>query len=151
MRTPPDPPLPTPPAALDRADWLIATALFVGLSVVYFLTLAGITSSNDGSHYALLRTMVENRAFTLNQFDDFAEGNDVAITPDGRLFSDRPPGTAVAGIPFYWLGGLLTQDPLPEREVTPAPLLIRFILRRQGQFLQELREQRDARRARTAS
>lgn len=30
-------------------------------------------------------------------------------------------------------------------------LLIRFILRRQGQFLQELREQRDARRARTAS
>ena len=113
MRTPPDPPLPTPPAALDRADWLIATALFVGLSVVYFLTLAGITSSNDGSHYALLRTMVANRAFTLNQFDDFAEGNDIAITPDGRLFSDRPPGTAVAGVPFYWLGGLLTQDPLP--------------------------------------
>ena len=70
--------------------------------------LSTITSSNDGSHYALLRTMVANRAFTLNQFDDFAEGNDIAITPDGRLFSDRPPGTAVAGIPFYWLGGLLS-------------------------------------------
>ena len=125
MRTPPDSPPPTQPAALDRADWLIAAALFAGLSLVYFMTLAGITSSNDGSHYALLRTMVANRAFTLNQFDDFAEGNDIAITPDGRLFSDRPPGTAVAGIPFYWLGGLLTQDPLPEKEVTPAPLLPR--------------------------
>ena len=125
MRTPSDSPPPTQPAALDRADWLIVAALFIGLSLVYFLTLAGITSSNDGSHYALLRTMVANRAFTLNQFDDFAEGNDVAITPDGRLFSDRPPGTAVAGIPFYWLGGLLTQDPLPEKEVTPAPLLPR--------------------------
>ena len=125
MRTPPDSPPPTQPAALDRADWLIAAALFAGLALVYFITLSGITSSNDGSHYALLRTMVANRAFTLNQFDDFAEGNDIAITPDGRLFSDRPPGTAVAGIPFYWLGGLLTQDPLPEKEVTPAPLLPR--------------------------
>ena len=113
MRTPSAPLPSTPSAALDRADWLIAAALFAGLSLVYFMTLAGITSSNDGSHYALLRTMVANRAFTLNQFDDFAEGNDIAITPDGRLFSDRPPGTAVAGIPFYWLGELLTQDPLP--------------------------------------
>ena len=67
MRTPPDSPPPTQPAALDRADWLIAAALFAGLSLVYFMTLAGITSSNDGSHYALLRTMVANRAFTLNQ------------------------------------------------------------------------------------
>ena len=113
MPTPtPNPPSPSPPA-LDRADRLVAAALFVGLALVTFMTLAGITGSNDGSHYALLRTMVENRAFTLNQFDDFAEGNDVAITPDGRLFSDRPPGTAVAAIPFYWLGGLLTADPLP--------------------------------------
>ena len=125
MRTPPDSPPPTPPAALDRADWLITTALFVVLSVVYFLTLAGITSSNDGSHYALLRTMAANRAFTLNQFDDFAEGNDIAITPDGRLFSDRPPGTAVAAIPFYGLGRVLTRDllpnPPPGREGTGMP------------------------------
>lgn len=100
------PPTPSEPAA--PGDRLIALGLFVGLVAVYFLTLAGITSSNDGSHYALLRTIADNRAFTLNQFDDFAEGNDIAITPDGRLFSDRPPGTAVAALPFYWLGGLLT-------------------------------------------
>ena len=113
MPTSPAPPTPPAPAALDRTDWLVAAALFVGLSLVYFMTLAGITGSNDGSHYALLRTIVDNRAFALMQFDDFAEGNDIAITPDGRLFSDRPPGTAVAGIPFYWLGGLLAEDPLP--------------------------------------
>jgi hypothetical protein len=97
----------------NRVDWSLSLALFMGLSFVYFATLSGITSSNDGSHYALLRTMVENRAFTLNQFDDFAEGNDVAITPDGRLFSDRPPGTALAAIPFYVLGGLLPDAPAP--------------------------------------
>lgn len=100
----------------DRTDRNIALGLFIALSALYFLTLSGITSSNDGSHYALLRTMVDNRTFSLNQFDDFAEGNDIAITPDGRLFSDRPPGTAVAAIPFYWLGGLLPPGaPLPSR------------------------------------
>lgn len=105
----------TPPRRepADTTDWIIALGLFVGLSVVYFMTLGGITSSNDGSHYALLRTMVENRAFSLNQFDDYAEGNDIALTPDGRLFSDRPPGTALAAIPFYILGGPLPDAPAP--------------------------------------
>jgi len=120
MPTPTANPPSLPP---DRADRLIALTLFVSLAAVYFLTLAGITSSNDGSHYALLRTMADNRAFALMQFDDFAEGNDIAITPDGRLFSDRPPGTAVAALPFYWLGGLLTQDPLPRGEGVLSPSL----------------------------
>jgi len=107
-------------APSDRSDRLIALGLFVALAAVYFLTLAGITSSNDGSHYALLRTMADNRAFALMQFDDFAEGNDIAITPDGRLFSDRPPGTAVAALPFYWLGGLLTATTADEQPPTAA-------------------------------
>jgi hypothetical protein len=96
-----------------RTDRLIALFLFAGLSLIYFATISGITSSNDGSHYALLRTMVENRSFTLNQFDDYAEGNDIAVTPDGRLFSDRPPGTALAAVPFYLAGGLLPAPPAP--------------------------------------
>ena len=105
--------LPSRPRPVVPTDRFIALALFIGLSFVYFLTLGGITSSNDGSHYALLRTMAENRAFTLNQFDDYAEGNDIAITPDGRLYSDRPPGTALAAIPFYLLGGPLPNGPAP--------------------------------------
>ncbi len=107
------------------SDGLIALLLFVGLSAVYFATLSGITSSNDGSHYALLRTMVQNRAFTLNEFDDYAEGNDIALTPDGRLFSDRPPGNAVAAIPFYLAGGVLPAplQPLPSRHDADNPRL----------------------------
>ncbi len=85
----------------SRNDWVIAILLFVVSSSLYFATTSGITSSNDGSHYALLRTMVENRSFALKGFDDYAEGNDIAITEDGRLFSDRPPGTALLGMLFY--------------------------------------------------
>lgn len=109
--------------------WLVAVFLFVGLSSLYYATASGITSSNDGSHYALLRTMVENRAFTLNQFDDYAEGNDIALVPmaDGRqlLYSDRPPGTAVTTIPFYLLGNLLPElsATLPSRHDAENPRL----------------------------
>lgn len=113
------------PDPTHRTDRLISIFLFAGLSLIYFATLSGITSSNDGSHYALLRTIVENRAFTLNQFDDYAEGNDIAITPDGRLFSDRPPGTALAAVPFYLMGGPLPDPlaPLPSRHDAANPRL----------------------------
>ena len=111
-------------------DLIIACLLFAGLATIYYATTSGITSSNDGSHYALLRTMVENRAFTLNQFDDYAEGNDIALTPDGRLFSDRPPGTALAAAPLYALAGILPEPfaHLPSRHDPGSPRLVYVML-----------------------
>ena len=111
-------------------DWLISFLLFFFLSSVYFATASGITSSNDGSHYALIRTMVENRTFALRQFDDYAEGNDIAVTEDGRLFSDRPPGTALAGTLFYLAAGPLPepQQSLPSRHDDQNPRLAYVLL-----------------------
>ena len=109
-----------------RTDWLIVILLFVVSSSVYFTTTSGITSSNDGSHYALVRTIAENRSFALKQFDDYAEGNDVAITEDGRLFSDRPPGTALLGTLFYSAGNWLPGSPsvLPTRHDAGNPRMV---------------------------
>ncbi|MCB9419311.1 MAG: hypothetical protein H6667_05885 [Ardenticatenaceae bacterium] len=101
-----------PGTKLTQRDWLVAVVLFVGLSSLYFATVSGITSSNDGSHYALTRTMAENHAFALMQFDDYAEGNDIAIREE-VLYSDRPPGTAVLSTIFYTLGNLLP-DPISQ-------------------------------------
>jgi hypothetical protein len=112
------------------ADWLIAIFLFFFFSSVYYATASGITSSNDGSHYALIRTMVDNRTFALEQFDDYAEGNDIAITEDGRLFSDRPPGTALVGTLFYTVGGILPEplQKLPSRHDDQNPRLAYVLL-----------------------
>lgn len=116
--------------ACNRTDWLVAALLFVALSTIYFATASGITSSNDGSHYALTRTIVANHTFALNQFDDYAEGNDIAITPDGRLYSDRPPGTALLGTLFYAIGGWLPLPlaPLPTRHDPGNPRLLYVLL-----------------------
>ncbi len=93
-----------------RTDWMISIALFVFVSSLYFATTSGITSSNDGSHYALTRAMVEKRTFEIDAFDEYAEGNDIARRGE-RMYSDRPPGTALAASLFYVAGGAL-----------PAPL-----------------------------
>ncbi len=105
------------------SDGVLVVLLFIGLSSLYMATVSGITSSNDGSHYALLRTMVANRSFALKSFDDYAEGNDIAIV-DGELFSDRPPGNAVTAVPFYLLADVLPQpEPLPSRHDAENPRL----------------------------
>ncbi len=118
------------PNKWQRSDWVISFVLFFALSTLFYATTSGITSSNDGSHYALARTLIENKTFTLNQFDDYAEGNDIAITPDGRLFSDRPPGTALLTTLFYKMGDLLPTPPtlLPSRHDADNPNLATVLL-----------------------
>ena len=92
-------------------DKQIALALFLLVSSVYFATVIGVTSSNDGSHYALVRALVERRSFEITPYMDFTEHQDYAMKGDLR-FSDRPPGTAIAAAPLYALSW-----------IAPAPLM----------------------------
>lgn len=91
---------------MTRTDRVLCVAIFVLLSSAYFATASGITCSNDGSHYALARALAEEHRFTIESYDEYAEGNDVAIC-EGNLFSDRPPGTALIASVFYGIGGWL--------------------------------------------
>ncbi len=114
---------------LTQQDRLTAVLLFLFFSALYFATASGITSSNDGSHYALVRAMAAYGRFELTPFDNYAEGNDVAIVDD-RLYSDRPPGTAVTAMPFYLLGGFLPEPftSLPSRHDAANPALLYVLL-----------------------
>ncbi len=86
---------------------ILKIALFIVVSSIYYATASGITSSNDGSHYALLRAMLDQHTFQIDSYLPFTEQVDY-VERDGKLYSDRPPGTALAAIPFYAL-----QDALP--------------------------------------
>ena len=114
---------------MPRSDQVVVLLLLVAFSSLYFATTSGITCSNDGSHYALTRAIAEEARFTIGSYDDYAEGNDVARR-DGRLYSDRPPGTALVASSFYTLGGLLP-DPLvrlPSRHDAANPRLLYTML-----------------------
>ena len=104
--------------------YLIPTLLFIVVSSVYYATSAGTTSSNDGSHYALLRSMMDEGRFRIETYAHFAEGNDLSIRDD-VIYSDRPPGTALMAAPFYALGGVMPRPihDLPTRHDEGNPRL----------------------------
>lgn len=110
-------------------DRLISIILFIVVSSVYYATTAGLTSSNDGSHYALLRALADEDRFEIATYAHFAEGNDLSIR-DEIIYSDRPPGTAVLGLPFYAMGGILPRPihDLPTRHDEGNPRLAYLML-----------------------
>lgn len=110
-------------------DRITSLILFVVVSSVYYATSAGLTSSNDGSHYALVRALVDEHRFTIESYAHFAEGNDLSIR-DGVIYSDRPPGTALLAAPFYLAGGVLPRPfvDLPTRHDEGNPRLAYLVM-----------------------
>ena len=98
----------------NRSDVFIALSLFLVVSSIYFATTSGITSSNDGSHYALVRALVDRRSFEIAPYLDFTEHQDYALRGEYR-FSDRPPATALLTAPLYAIGNF---SPAP---IVPVP------------------------------
>ena len=110
---------------MRRASLLI----FLAVSSVYFATVSGITSSNDGSHYALLRALVDEGRFEIPTYAQYAEGNDLARVGD-QVYSDRPPGTALLAAPLYIVGRALPPvgRALPSRHDAGNPALVYVML-----------------------
>ena len=103
---------------------LITTLIFV--FSVYIASLSGVVGSNDGSHYALVRSLVEHGTFRVNKslqwtcedvatdrerFIGVVDGTDSLGDPvvfprqkDENFYSNKPPGTAFLAVPFYYLG-----------------------------------------------
>jgi len=89
-----------------RRHPLIPVLLLVGL--FYLGNYNGLWTSNDGSHFALVKYIVERGSFGLGSSHlRYTLGIDFALSPDGRVYSDRPPGTALLLTPFYALGVVL--------------------------------------------
>ena len=96
----------------DRKDRLIVLVLFLIVSSLYFWTAAGITSTNEGSHYALIRAMGDEGRFEISTYIDYTGYNDYSAY-EGRFYSDRPPGTALLALPFYFFSRILPTPPAP--------------------------------------
>jgi hypothetical protein len=62
----------------------------------------GILTSNDGSLYALVRSIVEKKKMTIEDFLGYTKMLDYAKVGD-KYYTDRPPGLAFAAVPFYAL------------------------------------------------
>lgn len=85
---------------------LTITLLVIGF--LYFLSSNYINCSNDGSHFALVSAMVNNKSTELGEYVNYTAKIDYAVK-DGKFYSDRLPGNAFLMTPFFLFGGLLTK------------------------------------------
>lgn len=107
----------SPAAVRKPARGLAVAAALLLLAALYFALAAreGIISTNDGSHYALTRALVDDGTARIDPYVNYtaiqprrgtptpADYRDVSFY-DGHFYSDRPPGTAVLAAPFYRAG-----------------------------------------------
>ena len=80
--------------------------LFIFLSLFFYSMNVGITCTNDGSHYALIKSLVENQEAEIQDNVRYA-GHDYAKY-NGKFYSDRNPGLAVISCSAYQIFKFLT-------------------------------------------
>ncbi|MCL5256410.1 MAG: polysaccharide deacetylase family protein [Chloroflexi bacterium] len=97
--------------------WLLAL-LVIAVGWVFFVSSAGIVSTNDGSHFALTRSIVDYHSTAIDHYIDYTARQDLGSIPPpdayldlsyygGHFYSDRAPGTAFLAVPFYLAGDAL--------------------------------------------
>lgn len=99
-----------------------------GFAVLYFISSAGINCSNDGSHFALAKSIFHNQSTEIKPFFSYVQCCDYA-EKDGKIYSDRLPGNALLMLPFlayaHFLkfAGLKNLTSLYEPDVVAVSLL----------------------------
>ncbi len=71
----------------------ISLLVFGFISFVYFISSSYVLTSNDGSHFALIRSIVDFGTLEISHYLDYTYMVDFAFK-DGVYYSDRIPGTA---------------------------------------------------------
>ena len=90
---------------VENKMWLIILIIIV--SLVYGLSMQGITCCNSGSLFALVRAIVEKKKLSINEFIKYTKYIDYAKVK-GKYYSDRPPGVSFAAVPIHFFRGNVT-------------------------------------------
>jgi hypothetical protein len=77
--------------------------LLILITIIYLKSAQGITDSNSGSSYALVKALAEDKSLKINNYLKYTKHIDYAKF-NGNFYTDRPPGMAFFALPFYKLG-----------------------------------------------
>jgi hypothetical protein len=104
-------------AGSTRRDRALAIALFAVAAGTSVTLDAGVVCSNDGAHYALVRALADYHTTSIDKVIAYTNHVDYSVR-DGRAYSDRPPGTAMAALPFYLVARALSASDATRQAVT---------------------------------
>jgi 4-amino-4-deoxy-L-arabinose transferase-like glycosyltransferase len=103
-----------PESDRQRLALLVLLAL---LFTVYASSFPGIRNSNEGSHYALVRSLAKGE-LSIDGYEQYTRFVDFSAR-DGRYYSDKPPGVSVLALPLYGVGRLLAGPDAADRQPLP--------------------------------
>ena len=76
------------------------------ISFLYYISSSYINTSNDGSHFALVSSIINKHSVEISGYEHYTGSVDYAVK-DGKLYSDRLPGNAFLMVPFFLFGNFL--------------------------------------------
>lgn len=80
--------------------------VLLSISFLYYISSCYINTSNDGSHFALVSSIVHKHSVEISGYEQYTGSVDYAVK-DGKIYSDRLPGNAFLMIPFFLFGNCL--------------------------------------------
>ncbi|MFX1465759.1 MAG: hypothetical protein ACFFA5_04740 [Promethearchaeota archaeon] len=80
--------------------------LFVITFFFYIQLITGFHSINEKSRFALILAIVEDQSFIINKYAYLTQYVDISLY-NGNYYSDKGPGLAFIGVPFYIIGKFL--------------------------------------------
>ena len=91
-----------PVDASGRAGRIAAAAALVALFGFYAASIPGIRLANEGSHYALVRSLADGRV-SIDRYVAYSRRIDLA-SREGHDYANKAPGTAALALPMYLAG-----------------------------------------------
>lgn len=85
----------------NKGLWLLAIYFFLSIYLLPMFPHGG--SPGELTHWATAVSIVERGSFEITQTKDLLGNNIDAVRFDERLYSDKPPGTAILAVPIYAL------------------------------------------------
>ena len=111
--------------ALSPIQKRISLLTLTFFAVLYFTSSAGLNCSNDGSHFALAKSIYYNHSTEIKPYFNYVKCCDFA-EKDGKIYSDRLPGNAFLMLPFLAYSNLL-QLIMPDNSGTDYEADVVFI------------------------
>lgn len=93
----------------NKGLWLIGIYLFLAIYLLPMFPHGG--SANELTRWATAASLVEKTSFEISWTEDLIGKNVDTANVNGKIYSNKPPGTALLAAPFYALTRVFTGAP----------------------------------------
>ena len=93
---------------MDLKKKTILFLTLIGIYTIYFITSTGMNTSNDGAHIGLAKSIYYEHDLSVEKYLNVYVNHPDYAVKNGKIYSDRLPGTAILILPTYAYANLIS-------------------------------------------